>query len=510
MVLTAESMKMVEQCSVQLGMSWLRLMENAGSAAARVIRKSYDLKGKKVVIVCGKGNNGGDGYVIARKLIENNALVRVVAVGQPSTQSAEEMSQKAFSLGIRPIDFNNYKELCIQYITDADIVVDAVFGTGFKGNPRGVYLDVINAIDQSNGTKIAIDVPSGINSDSGVCDGTHLKADLTITFAAYKPCHILTPSFKECGKIIVVPIGMPDEAFSVVEPCMTVVDNDFIANALPRREADFHKGDCGTVGLYCGSKGFAGAALIAGRSAVKSGAGIVNMIIPDSIYNIVGTAIPEAVCTVLDNVSDDTVVDSVSEIVIDALDRCTTGLIGCGLGQSKQAAYTVGEIMKNCSIPLVLDADGINILSKDIELIKRYTNEVIITPHPKEASRLLGISVEDIQRDRLSAVKKLAELTGAVSVLKGAKTLIATPHGKVYAVTDGNPGMATAGTGDMLAGMAAAFLAQGMSAEVSAVCAVKLHAMAGDLAVNQTSVLSLTPTDMINELPTVFCRLYSI
>ncbi len=510
MVLTAQSIKSVEERSVQLGMSWLRLMENAGSAAARIIRKSFDLKGKKVCIVCGKGNNGGDGYVIARKLIENSAVVRVIAVGQPSTPSAEEMAQKAQSLNIRPIDFNNYKELCNQYITDSDIIVDAVFGTGFKGKPEGIYLDVINAMNKSKGTKIAIDVPSGINSDTGVCDGVHFKADITVTFAAYKPCHILTPAFKECGKIVVVPIGIPDEAFTVTEPCMTVVDSSIVTKSLPHRDDDFHKGDCGTVGVYCGCKGFAGAAVIAGKSAVKSGAGIVNMIIPNSIYNIVGMSIPEAVCTVLDDVEPQSVLDSVAETVIEALDRCTAGLVGCGLGQSNQTIYTVAEIMKNCSIPLVIDADGINILSRNIELIKRYTNDVVITPHPKEASRLLGISVEDIQSDRLTAVKRLTELTGAVSVLKGARTLIATPKGNVYAVVDGNSGMATAGTGDMLAGMIAAFLSQGITAEMSAVCATKLHAVAGDVAVNQTSVLSLTPTDMINELPTVLNHYYSM
>lgn len=510
MVLTAKAMKSVEERSVELGMSWLRLMENAGSAAARIIRNNFDLKDKKVCIVCGKGNNGGDGYVIARKLIENNALVRVIAVGSPATESAVEMVQKAQSHNIRPIDFDNYKNLCIQYLTDADIVVDAVFGTGFKGHPEGIYFDVITAMNQSSGSKIAIDIPSGLDSDTGFCDSLHFKADLTITFAAYKPCHLLTPSFKECGKVIVASIGMPDEAFDVVEPCMTVVDNAFVANALPRREADFHKGDCGTVGLYCGCKGFAGAAVIAGKSAVKSGAGIVNMIIPESIYNIVGISIPEAVCTVLDNVEPSAVADNVTETVINTLDRCTAGLIGCGLGQSQQVKSTVTDIMKNCSIPICIDADGINVLSQNIELLKRYTNEVVITPHPKEASRLLGISVDEIQRNRLNAVKKLAELTGAVSVLKGAKTLIAVPNGKVYVVVDGNPGMATAGTGDMLAGMVAAFLAQGLSAEASAICAAKLHAMAGDFAVEETSILSLTPTDMISALSTVFCCLYSM
>lgn len=508
MVLTAEQTRTVEARSVELGMSWLRLMENAGSAAARFIRDNCRLEGKKAVIVCGKGNNGGDGYVIARKLIENKAVVRVVSVGTPSTQSAVEMAAKAVSVNIKPIDFERYESLCCQYISDADIIVDAIFGIGFRGEPYGIFASAIEAINNSNAFKIAVDIPSGMLSDSSVTEHLHVKADMTVTFAAYKPCHILSPSANDCGKVSVVSIGMPDAAFDTVEPCIKVVTDKYAASLLPKRTADFHKGDCGTAGLLCGAKGYAGAAVIAGRAAVKSGAGIVDMIIPESIYNIVGTSIPEAVCTVLKNVEDGCVLDEVTENVIDTLDRCSVGLIGCGLGQSNQAKYTVTEVMKNCSIPLVLDADGINILSNCIELIRRYTNDVVITPHPKEASRLLKISVEDIQKDRLSAVKRLAELTGAVSVLKGAKTLIAVPNGCVYVVTDGNPGMATAGTGDMLAGMIAAFMAQGLTAENAAVCSVKLHAMSGDIAVNETSVLSLTPTDMINTLPTVYCRMY--
>ena len=508
MVLTAEQMRTVETKAVELGMSWLRLMENAGSAAARIIRNNYRLEGRKVVIVCGKGNNGGDGYVIARKLVDDKALVRVIAVGAPSTESSAEMASKAYSIGIRPVDFESYEQLCCQYIKDADIVIDAVFGTGFKGQPQGIHAAAVNAINDSEAVKIAIDLPSGLRSDSGCAEGICVRADMTVTFAAYKPCHLLYPSTECCGNVIVSSIGMPDESFLGVEPVMHVVTDKQTAAALPVRGTDFHKGDCGTAGMLCGSKGYAGAAVIAAKACVKSGAGIVNMIIPESIYTIVGTSLPEAVCTVLDDVEADTVRDDITERVIDTLDKCNVALIGCGLGQSKQTKYTVTEVLKNCSIPLIIDADGINVLCDSIELIRQYTNDVIITPHPKEASRLLGCSVEEIQHDRLGSARKLADMTGAVAVLKGAKTIISLPDGSNYVVTDGNPGMATAGTGDMLAGMIAAFTAQGMSAADSAVCAVKLHAMAGDIAVEETSMLSLTPTDMINTLPTVYCRMY--
>ena len=509
MVLTAEQMRIVEARSVELGMNWLRLMENAGSAAAHIIKENFALDGQKIVVICGKGNNGGDGYVISRKLYESGAHLRVISMDEASTDSAKEMLSKAIQLGIRPINYKNYESVCHQYIESADIIIDSIFGIGFKGELDDAYKTVIDAVNNSEATKIAIDVPSGMNSEGVLFHDAFVKADLTITFGAYKPCHLLYPSFEYCGSVKVADIGMPDEAYKSVTPIMHVVRKTDVVTALPERSIGAHKGDCGTAGLLCGAKGYSGAAVIAGRAAVKSGVGIVNMVIPEDIYTIVGTSIHEAVCTVLDRVGNGEVSNDVVEKVVSTFDKCTAGLIGCGLGQSEQAKRNVYDIMKNCSIPLVLDADGINILSSDIRCIRQYTNEVVITPHPKEASRILGVSVEEIQNNRLWAANLLASKTDAVSVLKGAKTIIALPDGSAYIVTDGNPGMATAGTGDMLAGMIVAFFAQGLSAADAAVSAVKIHAMSGDVAVKETSVLSLTPTDMTNALSTVYCRLYS-
>lgn len=509
MVLTCEQIKAAEQRSVELGLSWLRLMENAGSAAAREIRNNYKLDGKKVVIVCGKGNNGGDGYVIARKLLENNAQIKVIAIDAPSTHSSKEMASKAISLGIKPIDFVNYENICRQYINDADIVVDAIFGTGLNAEPKGFYKAAINAINNSPAVKIAVDVPSGISGDSGYIEhNSFVKADMTVSFAAYKPCHLLFPSSNYCGKIIVVSIGMPDEAFAGIVPAMQVVTDQYVAERLPVRPVDCHKGICGTAGIFAGNKGFAGAAVIAGKAAIKSGAGIVNMIIPESIYTIVGTSLPEAICSVLNGDQNGYVHINDAGDVVTALNKCTAGLIGCGLTNSYSIKHIVSEVLRNSNIPLVIDADGINVITDSIDIIKQYKGNIILTPHPKEAARIIGCKVDEIQENRLGSAKRISALTNAITVLKGAKTIIACPNGNAFVVTEGNAGMATAGTGDMLAGMIVAFLAEGLSAEDAAVCAVKLHAMSGDLAVENTSILSLTPTDMIDALSTVYCRMY--
>lgn len=508
MVLTSDQIRKAEQNAVEYGMSWLRLMENAGSAAVRVIRKSYKLEGKNIVIICGKGNNGGDGYVIARKFLDDNANIRIISVEPAATVSAKEMLSKAMSLGLRPIDFDSYRTLCCQYISNADFIIDAMFGTGFRGVPEGVYCAVIDAVNRSSAIKISIDIPSGMWSDTGELNSLYVHSDMTVTFAAYKPCHLLYPSNGYCGKVVVVPIGMPEESFIGISPVMDVVTDRFVIDRLPVRDVNYHKGLCGTAGLFVGSKGFAGAAVIAAKSAIKSGVGIANIILPDSVYNIVGISVPEAVCTVYDCHNDGCIDLKITHTVAETLSGCSSGLIGCGLGQSKHTEYTIKEILKKCNIPLVIDADGINVLADSIDLIKQYRGGVVITPHPKEASRLLRCSVDQIQADRLGNAKKLAELTGAVTVLKGANTIIALPDGKCHIITDGNPGMATAGTGDMLAGMIVSFLAQGLDLADAAVVAAKLHAMSGDTAVKTTSVLSLTPTDMLEALPEILLTMY--
>ena len=291
---------------------------------------------------------------------------------------------------------------------------------------------------------------------------------------------------------------------------ITAFTDEQAAILLPTRDKNCHKGLCGTAGLLVGNVGYSGAAVIAGRAAVKSGVGIANMIIPNRIYDIIGCSLPEAVCTVLGCDSYEEMQNDESPRITTTLNNCTAGLIGCGLGQSKNIKSIIKNVLSTCIIPLVIDADGINVLSDCIELVKEYKSDIVLTPHPKEASRILGCSVESIQNDRLSAVKKIVAKTNAVTVLKGANTLVCSPSGKTFVINDGNPSMATAGTGDMLSGMIVAFIAQGLSAENAAVLSAKLHAVAGDMAFNCSSLLSLTPSDMIDQLPILYKKFYSM
>ena len=508
-VLTAEQMQVLESNAVALGLGWLRLMENAGSAAAKIIRSRFDLKDRKVVIVCGKGNNGGDGYVIARKLQENNIPSRIIAVGTPSTDSAKEMFSKAINIGLRPLDFESYEQLCCKYIQEADFVIDAIFGTGFHGAPQDSFSSAIKAINSSDATVVAIDIPSGINSDTGLSEGDFVSADMTVTFAAYKPCHLLYPSNEHCGKVTVASIGIPDAAEkNLPHFAKTVTDEDAL-KLLPKRGVNHHKGLSGTAGLYVGNAGMAGAAIIAAKGAVRSGVGVANLIITESIYPVVAPCVPEAVCTLLSGSTSAHNPDD-AKTVASTLNRCTAALVGCGIGQTKYASYNVENILKSCKVPLVLDADGINIASSCIDILREYDAPKILTPHPKEAARLMGCSVEEVLKNRARSASIIAKFTKSVTILKGADSIIADSDGRLYFITDGNPGMATAGTGDMLAGMAVAFMAQGLSARDSAILSAKLHALSGDRGVKISSVLSLTPTDMLEELPKVISNLYSM
>lgn len=507
-VLSCAEMRAVEKRAEQLGVSGLRLMENAGTAAAREIKEIININRDKVVVVCGKGNNGGDGYVVARKLFDLGVNVQLISLAAPVTEAAIEMRDKAIAVGIRPLSFEIYPDISEKSLKSADLIVDAIFGTGFSGEVEGIYRAVIDIMNKTAAKKVALDVPSGINGDSGVA-GNCFKADMTVSFANLKLCHVLYPSNEFCGKIKTVSIGLPEGSYLSIKGQLEIVTERQAVKMLPSRSANFHKGNAGTVVSLCGSVGYAGAAVIAAKAAVKSGAGIVNAIVPSEIYNIVATAMPEIVCTPVAGSVNGRFSVNVLPKIKDSIANASTLLIGCGMGRDSELTNFIEAVLKISNAPVVIDADGINNLVDSIDIIKQYRGDKVITPHPKEAARLLGCKVEEILENRIESAKKLATLTKAIVVLKGANSLIALKDGTVKVVTDGNPGMATAGTGDMLAGMIAAFLSQGLTAQDATCLAVKLHAMSGDMAAKEFSMLSMTPSDMINLLPKLFLKLYS-
>lgn len=479
-VLTGSQIRAAEENAVSSGIfSFAELMQNAGTKAADIISEKYDIMNKKVTVVCGKGNNGGDGFVIADILSGRGAEVTLcLPFGEPATDTAGFYYNKLPRLK---------KSLRID--DDCDILIDAVFGIGLD---RPLIDKAASLIDDMNlccAEKIAIDIPSGV-----FCDGTAVskafKADLTITFIALKPCFLLPASSEFCGKVIIADIGIPITEYSylTIEPPTAIY-----------RPKNSHKGTFGTAALICGSYGMCGAEILSATAALRSGVGIVKALVCDKNYSAFCGNVPEAVtvpCETLPNGSP--LVDNITLSTL--LSNSDALLLGCGLGRNEEIKKLVTHVLLNVEIPVVIDADGINAVSSDISIIRKIKAPVILTPHPAEMARLCHTDVSKIESNRPEFASKFASEHSCVVVLKGANTVVASPDGRIFFNTTGNPGMATGGSGDVLAGMIVSRLAQGEGALRAALSSVWLHGRAADLAIEKQSFASLLPRDIIEEL----------
>ncbi|MBQ3548016.1 MAG: NAD(P)H-hydrate dehydratase [Clostridia bacterium] len=479
-VLTRNSVKLSEENAVNCGdFSFADLMKTAGDKATEIIKANYELKNKKVAVICGNGNNGGDGFVIADNLLRSGIEVSVfLPLGKPKTENALYY----FSLLPKEIIFEEFNG-------EFDFIIDAVFGIGLCRDLSADLIKLINELNRHTAIRIAVDIPSGIDCDNGCVLGAAFKADLTVTFIAPKPCFYLPFSTDFCGRVEIADIGvMPiDSDIELLKPA-----------TLPERPQNSHKGTFGTALLICGSYGMAGAAILATRACLKSGVGIAKCLVPKSIYPILTTAVPEAVCLPM----AETLKGSLSSFINikTALLKTDAVLFGCGLSNSKHTLRLLSKLIKNCKSPMVIDADGINALAKRIDLLKKANASVILTPHPAEMARLLKTDVKTVEQNRIKTAINFSKTYNCVLVLKGANTLVAEPTGKVYINTFGNSGMATGGSGDVLSGIMVSLLAQGLRPAEAAKTAVYLHSFSADEAVKTTGEAGLLPSDMIEAL----------
>ncbi len=479
-VLTKEQIKVSEENAVHNGaFSFLELMKTAGNKATEIILQNINVKNKKVLVVCGNGNNGGDGFVIAQNLKNTEAFVSVLLpLGAPITESAKYY----FSLlsGVEII--NDLQE-------EYDIIIDALFGIGLNRPLSDSVIGLINKINLQNAYKVAIDIPSGIESDSGKILGGCINVDLTVTFIALKPCFMLPPATDFTGKTVVADIGVHPIGFTyktIKEPI------------LPKRKTNSHKGTFGTATLICGSYGMAGAAILSTRACLRSGVGIAKCVIPKSIYGIMTSAVPEAVCVISKQTRNGTFKASLN--IEKALDKATALLIGCGMGNNKQTQKLVAKLLEKTKIPTVIDADGINALVSNINVLKKTNAPIILTPHPGEMARLCGKSVAEIEQNRVKYATDFAREFGCIIALKGANTVIATPDEQAYFNICGNPGLATGGSGDVLAGMIVSYLAQSFEPLEAVKTAVYIHSATADKIAKIKGERALLPSDIIEAL----------
>jgi len=491
-ILTAAEMREVDRLTIESGIPGLILMENAGSRAVDFLRETFaPLTGQRVAVVCGKGNNGGDGFVVARQLFSRN-LCRDLAVfelfdPESLTGDAAE-NRRMLSVCGCPVTRGLPNEL-----HPATVLVDAVLGTGLSGPAKGPALDAIRIINERFplAKKVAVDIPSGLPSDETNPTGEFVRADYTVTFTAAKRTQCLSPIYEKVGQLTVVPIGTPPE-FCETNPKFTLnlTAQPDIRHLFAKRPRDSNKGMYGHVLIAGGSFGKSGAPAMAGIGAYRSGAGLVTVAVPESVLPSVAAVRPELMTVPLPGTADH---------VLDLLKRMTVLAVGPGLGTEDETVRLVKRLYAEAGVPAVADADALNALAGGLP----YTDKIrILTPHPGEMGRLTGKSAKEVQADRLGAAQGLARQSGATIVLKGDRTIIAFPDGETWVNPTGSPAMATGGTGDILTGMIAGMIGQHPSDWKRAViAAVWLHGRCGELAGEHWGEKAALATDLLDFLP---------
>ncbi len=503
-LLSSEEMKLVEQYAVKFGLSYQRMMENAGAACARNIRNELEkdtLKKKRVAVVCGKGNNGGDGFVIARKLFENGYNVCVVlASGYPTSQEATYMYKLVLDQSIPTVWYDADKLKTLQTIKNADVIVDAVFGFSFYGEFDSEMKELMREMNLSKALKFAVDVPSGAYCDSGHCAEHTFKADFTIAISALKPAHITHPASEHCGDIIIANIGIPDESYNVVGDCLYTYSKAEVKNLFPKREATAHKNNFGHVLCICGSRTMPGAPVLATSAALRSGAGLVTLAFPESIYSAVAPKLTEALLMPLAENEEGTLSVLALKKLLSSLDKFDSIVIGCGMGVNEDTRAILSAVIENSKAPVVIDADGLNVLSKDMSILKKAKCPIVLTPHIGEMHRLTNLDKDIIVSDKISLARKFSEHYGVYLVLKGSNTVVANPDNKrAYINNTGNTGLSKGGSGDVLAGLMGGFIAQGFKLADAITSAVFVHGYTGDAVSDRTSKTGMLPSDVVNE-----------
>jgi hydroxyethylthiazole kinase-like uncharacterized protein yjeF len=511
-ILNAAQMREADRRTIEdIGIPSLVLMENAGRQVVAAMESVYpDLGDRRVAVLCGRGNNGGDGFVVARTMVQRGVDVSVFLLGSVAEVRGDARVNLEIlgRLGVTVVEVSDSQawELHFSEVNDCTLIVDAIFGTGLNAPVVGLIESVIADVNASAIPVVAIDLPSGLSADSAEPIGESIEAGLTVTLAAPKLPLVLPPAETRCGDIVIADIGIPTEILDSVEgPRVDLLTRATMREAITPRAADSHKGDYGRVLLVAGSRGKTGAAHLSAVGALRSGAGLVTVATPAGCQAVIASMAPEYMTEGIEEAANGLSAREVDRILDMARDVVA---LGPGLGQGSDTKAFIRAFVDRATMPLVIDADGLNAFGGEPErLAGREGRDVIITPHPGEMGRLVGMSIDEVQASRLEIARNFAVAHHVYVVLKGHRTLIATPDEKVFINPTGNPGMATGGTGDVLTGMIAAWLAQLLDAEAACKLAVYLHGMAGDLAEADEGEVAMTAADVAAHLGDAFLEL---
>lgn len=502
-ITTADEIRAIEVREDEIGTKFLALMEKAGSGCAGLIMDEYAPEDGPVTVVCGSGKNGGDGFVIARKLLRAGYDVcAVLAFGEPKAADAIENFRRANDLAVPMFSWGTPE--AEEAVKTAQVLVDCMFGIGFRGAANELQSEVFSAMNEAPGDTVSIDVPSGVVTDTGEVLGTAVKAAWTIAISTLKPLHVLYPAREYCGDVRILDIGLLPESYAAVTPRLHTLDGEEAAALLPVRSRTAHKNDAGHILSLCGSYRMPGAACLCANAALRAGAGLLTAAYPEPAYPAVSSHLTEAMSLPLPAASDGTISVDALPVLNGFLEKATVLVAGCGLGQSDDVRAVLTDLLKMFDGPVLLDADALNNLAGDLSVLKARTAPTVLTPHPGEMAKLTGTPVSELLSDRVSAAKTFADEYGVTVLLKGPDTVIASFETENILVnTTGNEGLAKGGSGDTLSGILGAFLAQGTAPFEAAAAAAYYHGKSAEFCALDRSLRSVLATDLIEALPFV-------
>jgi len=503
-IVSALQIKNIDRRAIkEFGIPGTVLMENAASAVMAEMERFFEgLAGMRVGIICGKGNNGGDGLALARRLSIRGVPVRVALLAPFTAVSGEAKVNLSI---LRRMDVEILQNASSRSLADvvewSDILVDALLGVGLSSPLKGLFAQAVAMINASGRPVVAVDIPTGIDADTGMVLGTAVKADLTVTMALLKRGLAGYPGASYAGTVRVADIGIPSEAIEKEKINTTLLNKNSLWGLIGRREPDAHKGDFGHLLIVAGSPGKVGAAIMAAKGALRAGAGLVSVASPINLVPIVQQQVFEAMCIPSAESIDGTIGTGAENELLRAAGKMSACAIGPGLSTHHETVPMVRNFIRQITIPVVIDADALNALAGSLDTLKKARAPIVMTPHPGEMGRLLGISSAEVQKDRINIAAAFAAKYNVTLVLKGAGTVVATPHGQVSINSTGNPGMAAGGTGDVLTGMISSLLAQGYTPGQAACLGVYLHGRAGDLAAQEKGEAGMIAGDLIEKIP---------
>lgn len=507
-VVNADQMRRLDREAVdRYKIPGIVLMENASLGVVRSMEMKYGpLQGRSVLIFCGKGNNGGDGMAAARHLANRGANVQVVLLGKPKSLQGDAAANhaicKRMKIRVHPVTSSRGFTAVSREIRKADLILDAILGTGIVPPVRGLVEQAVRRINRSGKPVISVDLPTGLSADSSEVAGEVVRADLTVTFGLPKISLVQYPSLSNAGEVHVADISLPAE---LVEKAKIPVEllSEEVMKGLPPRRPDLHKGEAGRVLLIAGSMGMPGAAVMTALSCFRVGAGLVYAAVPGRVREFFNKRVVEGITVTLPETDQYHLSLSALPDILGAARGKNAAVIGPGIGLDPATGDMVRSLIQKIRIPLVLDADALSHLAGNTGILRKVRTPVILTPHPGEMARLTDVSEQVLKTRRVDLAREFAGKFGVILVLKGARTVVADPLGRVWINPTGNPGMATAGTGDVLTGMIAGLVAQGMAPLQAALAGVFMHGLCGDLAAARRGKRGLLSRDLIRDIPNV-------